>query len=203
MQIPDGLQLPLQDSFSQAWSKTAQSKTNEKNTEPAQVISYDPLTHTAMVKILRAGYTAVGIRVRGVAHYQGADPGTGEAAAHYPGQQVDVAFLMGSSFGVFNMGQIVGTKYTHQDHHAPAYPPFSVAGTGTVKVYPNGNGGWGNAHHVDDQSNVSKTTVAKVNHEDWGNEHVLGNGSSKTRSQELTEKASAGILGAANTLLTS
>lgn len=200
--VPEYLKDTLVDPLNHALYGVSQSKLGEFRIEPGIVAKYYPLTHTADVRLARAGLhdKECVITVKVQEQYQGPVPGTGDAAACYKGQQVNVAFLMGSATGVINHGVIVGTKYTHKDHHAVAYAPFQASGTGKATVHPTRDGKWGNAEHVDAESNVSRTTVGKTNTEDWGNEHTVVNGPNITRSEELTRRASKGMGSAATRL---
>lgn len=188
----------LQDRFGDGYRWANDFKVNNLKLEPARVMSYDPKTNNAKVVVLRSGPGE--ITVKGAVHYQGATPGTGEAHAYYKGQYVVVQFLMGQSTGIVNQGIIVGTLFTKNDSHAPAYAPWARNGTGSVVVHENPNGGWGYAQHIDQSSNISRTTVAKTNVEDWGNEHVLQNGPTTTRAEELSRRAADGANRAASML---
>jgi hypothetical protein len=175
------------------------NKRADRQMEAARVVSYEPKTHTAEVIIFNAGGENT-IRVKGMSHYQGSVPGSGEAHTYYKGQLVLVEFMNGSATGIYNNGTIVGTIYTAKDSHAPAYAPFVQNGTGSVVVRETKEGKWGYAEHIDNESNISRTNVAKTNTEDWGNEHVLQQGPNITRAEEVTRRAGAGAAAAANML---
>ena len=188
----------LQDRFGDTFRWANEHKVSNVKLEPARVMEYDPVMHNVKVVMLRSGPDV--ITVKGAVHFQGSVPGTGEAFGYYKGQYVVVQFLTGQSTGLVNQGIIVGTLYTRNDSHAPAYAPWARKGTGSVVVHENTNGTLGYAEHIDAESNVSRTNVAKNNVEDWGNEHVLQNGPNVTRSEELTRRASLGANQAARML---
>lgn len=197
--IPDSLADNLTDPLNRAYYQITQEKRADTQIESAKVISYDVKTHTVEVRLDRAGYGSP-IRVKIQEHFQGKVPGTGHAHAFYVGEPVDVAFLSGGATGLYNSGTVVGVRYHHKDGHAPAYAPWLQAASGTVVVHETADGKWGNAEHVDDNSNISRTTVAKTNVEDWGNEHNVVNGPNITRSEELTRRSATGVKTAASKL---
>jgi hypothetical protein len=205
--LGDYIKGPLVDPMSNSFYSISQSKIEDNGTYWGLVTAYDPKTHMADILLdTRAGYGRA-VRMRIQEQYTGPIPGTGEANAYWgpnktspTGQRVQVVFMGGSATGLVNQGMIVGSNFTHNSHYAPAYAPFQTVGTGTVRVYPTKDGNWGNAEHTDAESNVSKTTVAKTNHEDWGNHHQVVNGPNITRSEELTRRASEGHLAAAKRL---
>lgn len=174
----------MYDDLNSAAAGLARDRGGDGAIETAKIVDFDPVNMNARVQVLRAGIGSVHARVS--VKYQGPKSGTGEAYSFYPGQLVRVYVPNGVAYGTQVIPEIVGTVYTEKDHRAPAYAPWHQDGTGTVQVFGRKGAAYGNAVHVNQNSDVARTDVGQVDHESWANEHQVVNGTNMSVAEQIT-----------------
>lgn len=197
--IPESFKETHLDSYGLEADGLTRDAIANTGTLKAKVVSYDPLTVTALVRPLRAGYGDL-IRVKVQTEYQGPVSGAGKAVALHPGQEVDMEFSDGVAYGLYGQGQVTGATFAKDSNHGPAYAPWQQNGTGWVIVHALPDGGLGNAEHVSATSQTSRTNMGSTSTEDWGNEHTVALGENITRAEQQLREA-ANVLSLAATLL--
>lgn len=181
------------------------AKTGGMTTEPCRVLSYDPLTHTARVTPMSGSATGpdgepLGMLVKVGTDLQMPLTGTGRAHALFPGQYVLVEFPFGKG-GLRNQGYVKSTLYTQADQKPPASASFMKSGTGYAEVMPREDGTYGNAKHLDGNSNLSEVVIGKVNREEWGHEHTMTHGTNMPLAEEQMREAATAMLSASDKLM--
>lgn len=195
--IPDHIRQSLVDVLGSSPQGIAGSK-RVLTVERCSVVSYDALTHTAMVQPTGGGTP---LRVRISTESQGVLPGTGTASSATPDHELYVLF--GQQGGLYNDGVVLGSVYAPVNQAAPAYAPFQQAGSGTVVVHSGANGSFGDAEHVNWETGARSTTQMGAHNLDLRNnkDTVIG-GSNMPRAEEQIRLASELMASAADNLST-
>lgn len=197
--IPESFAESHLDRWGQEADGLTRDKISDTGTLKAEVLSYDQISHTALVRPLRAGYGDP-IRVRVQTDYIGAVKGAGKATALTKGVVVDIEFVDGVAYGLYGQGHVTGATFTKDSHPGPAYAPWHQDGTGSVDVRELPDGRLGNARHESAKSEVSETNMGSKSTEDWGNDHVVAIGENITRAEEQLREA-GNVIGIAAKLL--
>lgn len=187
--LPDYLKEPLVDPLAASPYAISQAKVGDTRSTLCRVISYDQISHTAVVLPLDSG-PGPGITVRVGTDQQGTLTGTGTASALKPNNLVLVDFSGGHMGGVGNTGVARLAPYTPVDQKAPVYAPWHQSGTGTVTVHSTPDGGYGNARHEAEDSTISETQVGDHHiHHMSGSVHSVHEGPNITRAEQQQRQA--------------